>query len=55
MFNQSETRIALTEIGGQALCEGCIYNDGESCTKIVPPDIELDADGEIFFCAGLLY
>lgn len=55
VFNKSEAIIVLTEIGGQAFCEGCIYSDGESCMKIVPPEVELDQDGEIEFCSGLTY
>lgn len=55
MFKDAETVITLAEIGGQAFCEGCIYSDGESCMKIVPPEVELDQDGEIEFCSGLTY
>lgn len=55
MFDEAATGITLAEIGGQAFCEGCIYSDGESCMKIVPPEVELDADGEIVFCSSLVY
>lgn len=55
MFDEAVAGIALAEIGGQAFCEGCIYSDGESCMKIVPPEVTLDADGEIKFCTGLVY
>lgn len=55
MFNEAKATITLAEIGGQAFCEGCIYSDGESCMKIIPPEVELDADGEIEFCTGLVY
>lgn len=55
MFNKSEAILVLAEIGGQAFCEGCIYSDGESCMKIVPPEVELDGNGEIEFCTGFTY